>query len=77
DIDVEVLTAGEDTRTLTVVGENPEKGREKFQEDLEVTHELVKNFVAHYRPHLNMDEIATGEVRLGQAALGKLLVDEL
>ncbi len=42
-----------------------------------MTHELFKNFVAHYRPQLNMDEIATGEVWLGQAALGKLLVDEL
>ncbi|VFT33951.1 inner membrane peptidase [Pseudomonas aeruginosa] len=77
DIDFEVLTAGEYKRTLTVFGENTEKGREKFQEDLEVTHELFKNFVAHYRPQLNMDEIATGEVWLGQAALGKLLVDEL
>ncbi|MBH9383062.1 protease SohB [Pseudomonas aeruginosa] len=77
DIDFEVLTAGEYKRTLTVFGENTEKGREKFQEDLEVTHELFKNFVAHYRPQLNMDEIATGEVGRGQAALGKLLVDEL
>ena len=42
-----------------------------------MTHELFKNFVAHYRPQLNMDEIATGEVWLGQAALGRLLVDEL
>ncbi|PCB94227.1 S49 family peptidase, partial [Pseudomonas aeruginosa] len=54
-------------------------GREKFQEDLEVTHELFKNFVAHYRPQLNMDEIATGEVWLGQADafLQALALDEL
>lgn len=77
DIDFEVLTAGEYKRTLTVFGENTEKGREKFQEDLEITHELFKDFVASYRPQLSMDEIATGEVWLGLAAQGKLLVDEL
>jgi len=77
DIDFEVLTAGEYKRTLTVFGENTEKGREKFQQDLEITHELFKNFVARYRPQLNIDEIATGEVWLGLAAQGKLLVDEL
>lgn len=77
DIDFEVLTAGEYKRTLTVFGENTDKGREKFQEDLESTHELFKGFVAHYRPKLAIEEIATGEVWLGQAALGRKLVDEL
>lgn len=77
DIDFEVLTAGEYKRTLTVFGENTEKGREKFQEDLETIHELFKNFVARYRPQLDIDDIATGEVWLGLAALEKQLVDEL
>jgi serine protease SohB len=76
-IDFEVLTAGEHKRTLTIFGENTDKGREKFQEDLQITHELFKGFVSRYRPQLAMDEIATGEVWLGQAALGKQLVDEL
>ncbi len=77
DVDVEVLTAGEYKRTLTVFGENTDKGREKFQEDLETTHELFKNFVARYRQQLSIDDVATGEVWLGIAALGKQLVDEL
>ncbi len=77
DIDFEVLTAGEYKRTLTVFGENTEKGREKFQEDLDITHELFKNFVARYRPQLSINEVATGEVWLGVAALNKHLVDEL
>ncbi|WP_122583035.1 protease SohB [Pseudomonas viridiflava] len=77
DIDFEVLTAGEYKRTLTVFGENTEKGREKFQEDLDITHDLFKNFVASYRPQLSIDEVATGEVWLGMAALDKQLVDEL
>ncbi|MFJ2364595.1 protease SohB [Pseudomonas sp. NPDC087697] len=77
DIDFEVLTAGEYKRTLTVFGENTEKGREKFQEDLDVTHELFKNFVSRYRPQLAINEVATGEIWLGVAALEKRLVDEL
>lgn len=77
DIDVEVLTAGEYKRTLTIMGENTEKGREKFQEDLETTHALFKGFVAQYRPQLDIEQIATGEVWLGLAAQEKQLVDEL
>ena len=77
DIDFEVLTAGEYKRTLTVFGENTEKGREKFQADLDITHELFKNFVSRYRPQLAINEVATGEVWLGVAALNKHLVDEL
>ncbi|WP_313084801.1 protease SohB [Pseudomonas sp.] len=77
DVDVEVLTAGEYKRTLTIFGENTEKGREKFQDDLETTHELFKNFVARYRQQLSIDDVATGEVWLGIAAIGKQLVDQL
>lgn len=77
DIDYEVLTAGEYKRTLTVFGENTEKGREKFQQDLDITHQLFKNFVAKYRPQLAIDQVATGEVWLGVAAVDMLLVDEL
>ncbi len=72
-----MLTAGEYKRTLTVFGENTEKGREKFQEDLDITHQLFKNFVSRYRPQLAIDDVATGEVWLGVAALDKQLVDEL
>jgi len=77
DIDVELHTAGQYKRTLTVFGENTEKGREKFQEELDVTHRLFKNFVAHYRPQLSIDEVATGEVWLGVAAVERKLVDEI
>ncbi|MNO98049.1 putative protease SohB [compost metagenome] len=77
DVDFEVFTAGEYKRTLTVFGENTDKGREKFQEDLDITHQLFKDFVARYRPQLHIDEVATGEVWLGVAALNRKLVDEL
>ncbi|MEX6503761.1 protease SohB [Pseudomonas zhanjiangensis] len=77
DIDVEMHTAGEYKRTLTIFGENTDKGREKFQQDLETIHELFKGFVARYRPKLAIEEIATGEVWLGLSALERQLVDEL
>ena len=77
DIDFEVLTAGEFKRTLTVFGKNTTEGRAKFQQDLEVTHELFKNFVSTYRPSLDINAVATGEVWLGVNALKNQLVDEI
>ena len=77
DVDYEMLTAGEYKRTLTLFGENTEKGREKFQEDLENIHRLFKQFVARYRPVLDIDEVATGEVWFGSEALAKALADEI
>lgn len=77
DIDVEVLTAGHYKRTLTVLGENTEEGREKFLDDMERTHELFKRHVASRRPGLDIDAIATGETWYGSEALDKGLVDAL
>ncbi|WP_104204160.1 protease SohB [Billgrantia saliphila] len=77
DIDVELLTAGEYKRTLTVFGENTEEGREKFQSDLEHIHELFKRHVATRRPTLDIEAVATGEVWYGQDAMEKRLIDEL
>lgn len=61
DIDVELHTAGQFKRTLTLFGENTEQGREKFREDLNETHELFKRFVHEQRPSLDIDSVATGE----------------
>ncbi|MEA3299998.1 MAG: protease SohB [Pseudomonadota bacterium] len=77
DVDYEVLTAGEFKRTLTVFGENTEKGREKFLEDLQETHDLFKHFVQEHRPAVDIDAIATGEVWLGTPARELGLVDEV
>jgi serine protease SohB len=77
DIDFELLTAGEYKRTLTMFGENTDKGREKFVEELEDTHDLFKEFVATNRPSLDIAHVATGEVWYGLRALNVGLVDEL
>ena len=77
DIDVEVLTAGKYKRTLTMVGENTEEGREKFIEELEVTHELFQQHIAHYRPAVDLSTVATGEAWYGERAIDLQLVDQL
>lgn len=77
DVDFELLTAGEHKRTLTMFGENTEKGREKFLEELEDTHQLFKDFVQTNRPSLDVAKVATGEVWYGQNAIAEGLVDEL
>ncbi|SDS12216.1 inner membrane peptidase. Serine peptidase. MEROPS family S49 [Halopseudomonas litoralis] len=77
DVDYEMLTAGEYKRTLTMFGENTDKGREKFQEDLENIHRLFKQFVERYRPSLNVDAVATGEVWFGVETLERALADEV
>lgn len=77
DIDVDVMTAGEYKRTVTVLGENTERGKQKFQQELEETHELFKQFVSEHRPNLEIEKIATGEHWFGKQALSLNLVDEI
>lgn len=77
DVDIELHTAGEYKRTLTVLGENTEKGREKFKQDIEDTHELFKDFVKGVREQVDIEEVATGEIWYGQKAIDKKLVDKL
>jgi len=75
EIDVELHTAGEFKRTLTVFGENTDKGRRKFVEELEDTHQLFKRFVASHRPQIDIDAAATGEVWYGSQAVERSLID--
>ncbi|MCB1702298.1 MAG: protease SohB [Halioglobus sp.] len=77
DIDFELFTAGEYKRTVTMFGENTDKGRGKFLQELEETHELFKDFVGSNRPALDVAKVATGEIWYGQKALEVGLVDEL
>lgn len=77
DIDIELHTAGQYKRTLTLLGENTDEGREKFREDLNETHLLFKSFVHDMRPSLDIDAVATGEHWYGSQAKEKGLVDEI
>ncbi|MDH5228847.1 MAG: protease SohB [Gammaproteobacteria bacterium] len=77
DVDIELHTAGEYKRTLTVLGENTDKAREKFRQDLQDVHDSFKEFIQHNRPNLDVEKVATGEHWLASRALDLGLVDEL
>ena len=77
DVEFELLTAGEHKRTRTMFGENTEKGREKFIEELEETHQLFKDYVSTRRPQIDIDKIATGEIWYGSRAKDIKLIDDV
>lgn len=77
DVDFELFTAGEYKRTVTMFGHNSAKAKDKFQSDLEDTHELFKDHVARYRKDLNVEAVATGDIWYGQQALENGLIDEV
>ncbi|PCJ48132.1 MAG: protease SohB [Gammaproteobacteria bacterium] len=77
DVDYEQHTAGEYKRTLTIFGENTDKDREKFREELEDTHQLFKSFITSNRPELDIEKVATGEHWYGTQAIEKGLIDEI
>lgn len=76
-VDFEQMTAGEFKRTLTVFGENTEKAKQKFQQELDEVHQVFKQYVLRNRPILDIDKIATGEHWLASQAFELKLVDDL
>jgi serine protease SohB len=76
-VDYETFTAGEYKRTVTMFGENTEKGKEKFIEEIQDTHLLFKEFVSEARPLVDINKVATGEVWFGKRAIEHQLIDEL
>lgn len=77
DIDVEMHTAGEYKRTLTVLGENTDKAREKFKEDLQDVHVLFKEYINNHRPKVDIEKVSNGDVWFGQRAIDQNLIDEI
>ncbi|ELH4834870.1 protease SohB [Vibrio harveyi] len=77
DIEYEQLTAGEYKRTLTMFGENTDKARDKFKQELEETHVLFKDFIRERRSDLELEKVATGEHWFGTQAKELGLVDEI
>ncbi|MCU7943841.1 MAG: protease SohB [Candidatus Thiodiazotropha sp. (ex Cardiolucina cf. quadrata)] len=77
DIDFEQFTAGEYKRTVTLFGENTDKDRDKFREEIDEAHRLFKAFIKSQRSELDIETVATGEHWYGTRALELKLVDEL
>jgi serine protease SohB len=76
-IDVDVYTSGEYKRTVTMFGENTEKGRQKFKEELEQVHHAFKQYVLANRPQIDIEEVSTGEHWLATDAFERRLVDKI
>ena len=66
DVDYEMISAGEYKRTLTTFGEITKKGKEKVQEDVQVIHDIFKQWVKDHRPSVDIEKISTGEVWVGR-----------
>ncbi|HLT63621.1 MAG TPA: S49 family peptidase, partial [Pseudohongiella sp.] len=77
DVDYEMITAGEYKRTLTPFTEVTEKGRDKVQQDVDIMHDLFKQWVKEYRPVVDIDQIATGETWVGLQAQDLNMVDAI
>ncbi|MCR5536997.1 MAG: protease SohB [Succinivibrio sp.] len=76
-IDYEQITAGKYKRTLTMFGENTEEQRQKLKSELELIHRRFKEEVKSFRPQLDIEAFATGEVWLATDAKERGLVDEI
>ena len=77
DVDYELFTAGEYKRTVTMFGHNSMKAKDKFQSDLEDTHDLFKAHVKQFRPRIEIEKVATGDIWYGQQAIDNKLIDEV
>ena len=76
-VDFTVYTAGEHKRSVTLFGKNSEEGEQKFQSELEHTHDLFKQLVKKYRSQLDLEKVANGDHWYGEDAINLGLVDEL
>jgi ClpP class serine protease len=71
------VTAGQFKRTMTPFKKFDQKDYEKTAEYLQQIHDLFKHWVSQYRPKLDIQKVATGEVWCGTDALDMKLCDEL
>lgn len=76
-IDFEQHTAGKYKRTLTMFGKNTQAARQKFQDDIDQTHQLFKQFIMLHRPIVKVEEVATGEHWHALDALKYQLIDTI
>jgi serine protease SohB len=68
-IDYEEVTAGEYKRTVSYLGKITDKGKQKFQEQIDDMHRLFKEFVRQNRPAVDVEQVATGEHWYGLRAI--------
>ena len=76
-VEYKVYTAGDHKRSVVSQIKPTIEDEDKLREDLQKIHVQFKNHVKKYRPNLDIDRIANGQVFSGQEALELKLVDEL
>merc|ERR1740139_1252372 len=77
DVEFKQLTAGRYKSNLNVLTPNTEEGVAKAREDMELIHLAFQQHIKHFRPSLDVEEVATGEVWLGSSAVERGLVDRI
>ncbi len=77
EVDYVEVTAGEHKRPVSMMGPLTEEGLKKFATQIQETHVLFRDHVKHYRPKLEIEKIATGDIWHGTDGLSLGLVDEL
>ncbi|ABA57356.1 inner membrane peptidase, Serine peptidase, MEROPS family S49 [Nitrosococcus oceani ATCC 19707] len=76
-IDFEQIKAGELKRTVTLFGINTDQDRELAKKQVEDIHQLFKEFVARYRPDMDLSQTATGQHWHAIQAKKLNLIDDL
>lgn len=77
DVDYLEVTAGAHKRPVSMLGPLTPDGIEKFAEQIQETHILFRNHVKEFRPNLDIERVATGDIWHGTDGLLLGLVDEL
>lgn len=77
DVDYVEVTAGEHKRPVSMLGPLTDEGLKKFATQIQETHVLFREHVKQYRPALDIDKIATGDIWHGTDGLRVGLIDEL
>lgn len=77
DVDYLEVTAGAHKRPVSMLGPLTEEGLKKFALQIQETHMLFRAHVHQYRPKLDIDKVATGDIWHGVDGLPLGLIDEL
>ncbi len=77
DVDYDVYTAGVNKRPVSVLGENTPEGIQKLKDDLAEIHGAFKDHVVEHRRNIDIDQLAEGDIWLGEKACELGLVDEI
>lgn len=77
DVDYLEVTAGEHKRPVSIFGQVTDEGVKKFRSQIEDVHLLFRQHVTEYRPNLDLEKTANGDIWHGLDALKLGLIDEI